>query len=260
MSGPCLDLVLCMAGIYRRFREAGYQQPKFLLPWGGRTILDHVLDGLLDGGAFAQVVLVANERDVAYRPDLELALARIGRDPRGLVFIGDTRGQAETALIGLAHRERAFGTLSSSSTSDQSAHDGPVAFHNIDTILTGRDWNAVAQQMVDLDGWIDIFTADSPAYSYVALNEQGLVVDIVEKRVISRHATSGFYAFSSASCYREAATLAATSLGEFYISDVYRALLRSSGRIGAGGAEKTSDTCILGTPAEYEAACQENHP
>jgi len=237
-----------MAGIYRRFREAGYQQPKFLLPWGGRTILDHVMDGLLAGGAFAQVVLVANERDAAYHQDLLQALARIGRDPRGLMFVGDTRGQAETAMIGLAHRERTFGSV------------GPVAFHNIDTVLTGRDWNAVAEQMVDLDGWIDIFTADSPAYSYVALNEQGLVVDIVEKRVISRNATSGFYAFSSASCYREAATLAATSLGEFYISDVYRALLRSGGRIGAGGAEKTSDTCILGTPAEYEAACQENHP
>ncbi len=252
MSAPRLDLILCMAGIYRRFREAGYQQPKFLLPWGGRTILDHVLDGLLAGGAFTQVVLVANERDVLHRPDLEQALTRLGRDPRGLVFIGDTRGQAETALIGLAHRERTFGALNNGSPGSS---EGPVAFHNIDTVLTGRDWNTVAQQMVGLDGWIDTFTADSPAYSYVALNERGLVTEMVEKQVISRHATSGFYAFSSASCYREAAAQAATSLGEFYISDVYRALLRSGGRIGAGGAGSARDTCILGTPAEYEAAC-----
>ncbi len=238
-----MDLILCMAGIYRRFREAGYQQPKFLLLWDGRTILDHVLDGLLVGGAFAQVVLVANKRDAAYRLELEQALTRVGRDPRGLLFVGDTGGQAETALIGLAHRELCF------------SGNGPVAFHNIDTILTGRDWNRVAQQMVHLDGWIDIFDADSPAYSYIAFNKAGLVGDIVEKQVISRHATSGFYAFSSAACYREAAAQAATSLGEFYISDVYRALLRSGGRIGAGGAKNSSDTCILGTPAEYEAAC-----
>jgi CTP:molybdopterin cytidylyltransferase MocA len=74
-----------MAGVYRRFREAGYTTPKFLLPWRGRTVLDHILDGLLHGGAFAQVVLVANRRDEAHGEAIASCLDRVGR-PRWVLI------------------------------------------------------------------------------------------------------------------------------------------------------------------------------
>jgi len=231
-----------MAGVYRRFREAGYTTPKFLLPWRGQVVLDHILDGLLDGGAFARVVLVANRRDQAHGEAIAACLERVGRERAGLIWVGDTRGQAETASLGLDQRDRLGGA------------DGAVAFHNVDTILSGRDWLAVARRLAELDGWIDVFPADSPAFSYVAMGEDGLVREMAEKRVISAHATTGFYAFSSGEIYRRAAAQAVAAGGEFYISDVYRTMLAAGARIGAGGAASSDHTLILGTPAEYEAA------
>jgi hypothetical protein len=247
-----MDLILCMAGIYRRFREAGYTTPKFLLPWRGATVLEHILDELRatsseSGNAFRRVLFIANERDRAHAGALTAILAARGLDPAGLTFIPDTRGQAETALIGLDRRDALGGG------------DGPLAFHNVDTVISNRDWLAVARRLRGgpgggLDGWIDTFPADSAAYSYVALDAGGLVTAIAEKRVISPHATTGFYAFASAATYRAAAARAQAAGNEFYISDVYAALLSAGGRIGAGGPATAAATTILGTPAEYEAA------
>ena len=243
---PRIDLVLCMAGIYRRFREAGYATPKFLLPWRGRTVLDHILAKLLSGGAFNRVILVANRRDQDHHEAVAACLAGVGCPIGGLTWVGDTRGQAETASLGLDHRDRLGG------------HDGPVAFHNIDTILQGRDWGQVARRLAEdeggLDGWIDVFPARSPAFSYVDLGADGLVREIAEKRVISSHATTGFYAFASGRIYREAAAKAQVAGSEFYISDVYRAMLMAGQRIGAGNGGGSASTLILGTPAEYETA------
>ena len=94
-----MHLVLCMAGIYRRFRVAGYALPKYLLPWRGRTILGHILDHLQAARAWDGVLLVGNSRDAAHAPAVAAELVRQGLDPAALLQIGDTAGQADTALV-----------------------------------------------------------------------------------------------------------------------------------------------------------------
>ncbi|MEA1937758.1 MAG: hypothetical protein U9N14_01535 [Pseudomonadota bacterium] len=241
-----MHLVLCMAGIYRRFREAGYKTPKYLLPWRGRTILSHILATMTEDGAFSSVLLLANERDLSYRPDIEAVLAENGLAADCLHFVGDTRGQAETAALAVDCLE----TRGRLDTEDR------VVFHNIDTILYGRDYRKVADILCECDGYIDVFESDGPQYSYVRIDQNGAVTEMAEKIVISNRATSGLYGFCSAIRFRDLAK-SMTASGEFYISDVYRRMLSDGAHIRVNAPEPARDTLILGTPAEYEAALAE---
>jgi dTDP-glucose pyrophosphorylase len=231
-----------MAGIYRRFREAGYTTPKYLLPVDGAPLLTRLAAALAP--QVDEVVLVANTRDDAHRDAIVDAMARAGGPAAALHFVGDTSGQAETAAIG-ARLTRG---------------GGPVLFHNVDTLLFGRDLRAYAAALAHADGLIDVFPNDSAAYSYVAVDGASApggfarVVDIAEKRVISPFATTGLYGFASAVAYLEHAARATDrSGGEFYISDVYRHMLDHGATLLAPTDVAGHRTVVLGTPAEYEA-------
>jgi dTDP-glucose pyrophosphorylase len=228
-------LVLCMAGTYRRFREAGYVTPKFLLPVGDRSVLQLVIEGLQP----ERLLLVANVRDRPHEEAIREVLALSGVPEAGLCFIGDTSGQAETAAIGATQCQE-LGWL------------GPLVFHNIDTVLRGRSLDHIGARLAKVAGFIDVFDSDSAAYSYVTI-EAGRVTRIAEKIVISRHATTGLYAFATPAAYLEAAqATTARSAGEFYISDVYETMLARGDVIAAEPATSSQQTIILGTPSEYE--------
>lgn len=236
-----MNLVFCMAGVYRRFREAGYTTPKFLLPWDGRPVMAHIIEHMYDSAAFADAVFVANQRDRGHEGEVHAVLAGFGIPADRLVFVGDTRGQAETALLGLDHLEKLG-----------AAGAAPVLFHNIDTVLMGRDFRAIARALAECDGYIDSFDNDSPAYSYVRAGADGVVTEMAEKVVISRHATTGLYGFASGDLYRRWASQAAT-IGEFYISDVYKAMLAAGLTIKTNTDSAGHRTVIIGTPAEYQS-------
>jgi dTDP-glucose pyrophosphorylase len=237
-----MNLVFCMAGIYRRFREAGYATPKYLLSWGERTVLHAVMEPLLMK-SIASVVLVANRRDESFAPDIHAAMASFGIPKHHLLWIPDTRGQAETAALGCRLLDTAVGPS-----------DRRVLFHNIDTVVEGRDLALAAQTLETCAGWIDTFESDSPAYSYVSLGDDGLVADIAEKKVISPFATTGLYGFASMDDFVVNAGKTAPDRNEVYISDVYKRMLADGMKIAANLPATLHRTTILGTPAEYESA------
>jgi hypothetical protein len=236
-----MSLVFCMAGLYARFRREGYTLPKYLLPVeGGQSLLAAIVAPFAAAGCFDRLLFVANQRDLAHRDAIEAVAATAGA-PAEVVFIGDTSGQAETACRAL----EVLGAYGSTGP-------GKVVFHNVDTILKNRDFPRIAAQLEAYDGVIDVFDADSAIYSYVALDAAGTVVDIAEKVVISRHATSGLYAFASGRRFEETYRRS-TFPAEAYISDVYKQMLREGARLTVSRAESPDDTVILGTPQEYEA-------
>jgi len=217
-----------MAGLYRRFRDAGYTTPKFLLPVQGRSILSIIVEELRP----ASLVLVANRRDRDHEDAIRGAVGACR-----LLWIGDTGGQAETAAIGARAVESG----------------GPIVFHNVDTIVKGRDLVEVGSRLSEAAGYIDVFDSDEPVFSYVAV-EGGRIVEIREKVVISRHATTGLYGFASAEGYLAAcAATSQRSGGEFYISDVYQTLLDRGERLVINASSEGHETLVLGTPSQYEA-------
>ena len=233
-------LLITMAGLYTRFSPFSYQVPKYLLPLSNRTVLHQVLANLLKDGVFERVLLVANERDSAFKPQIVSTIKEFGFTDSDLIFIGDTQGQAETALIG----GEAVG---------QGGKDVGIAVHNVDTILLQRDMWSYNDQLNSSACVIDVFTANNKEYSYVQVSDKNEVVSIREKVVISNIASSGLYCFESINlmlqCLRES-----IENNESYISHGIRQLLSQGKQITIGPIYNENQTIVVGTPEEYVEA------
>ena len=149
-----------------------------------------------------------------------------------LFLIDDTKGQAETAMIGLDM----IGTIKNYL---------PVAIHNVDTILYNRDLTLVMDAISGADGFIDVFSSNNKSYSFV-LAEGNKVIEIAEKIVISDMATSGFYGFADGDTYRKN-----YSPDDIYISSIYKRMITKGDKVVVGQKYKEADTIVLGTPSEY---------
>lgn len=228
-----MNLILTMAGQYLRFIDEGYRIPKYLLPWGARSILGEIIFEL-NNNNLNNVYLVANKRDEIYMPHVKQTLVSLGISTQNLFLISDTDGQAETAYLSIQNIQKKFGEIK-----------GPIIFHNIDTILYNRDLTNLENILKHYDGYIDIFKSSNHNYSYVlvANNE---VQTIAEKVLISNLATSGLYAFSSAQKF-----LDFYSNKELYISDLYQKMLDNGSKITVSAIHSEKDTIVLGTPSAY---------
>lgn len=221
-----------MAGKYSRFRNEGYKLPKYLLPWGNRSILSEILHQLLQPTIFDQVFLVANKADNDFMSHVKKIMKHYGIDSKHLILLPDTEGQAHTAFMGLTEIEKT------------NKLSGPVVFHNIDTILYGRDLLNLKKSLYQYDGHIDVFKSNSHEYSYVLVNND-TVSSISEKILISDLATSGLYGFSSSQLFTT------NFSGENYISEIYKKIISKDAKICVGKTHDEKNTIVLGTPNEY---------
>lgn len=236
-------LTLCMAGFNTRFHNAGFDVPKYLLPWENGVIVSAILDAFNAKETFSRVLLVANQRDRYFMDSLVKAVDHVGITQDDIIYVPDTRGQAHTAaLAAQLILERA-----------RDAHE-PIAFHNADTILVGRDWRWIAEQLATRNVFVDVFPASSNAYSYVALHE-GRVSRIVEKKVISPFASSGLYAFQDAQSYLNAfekhAEQVSDTNGEIYISNLIQTMISDGADVFINELNHDASTTVLGKPEEY---------
>jgi NDP-sugar pyrophosphorylase family protein len=122
--------------------------------------------------------------------------------------------------------------------------------YNADTLLTGRDFNEIESLMAD--GYIDVFVANNPKYSYVR-SKDGLVTEIVEKSPISPFASSGLYGFQSPQLYQQMyESLSATFVGkEMYIANLFTHMIEKNCSIGLNDLNNKYETIVLGSPQEY---------
>ncbi len=232
-----MNLILTMAGRYTRFINEGYRIPKYLLPWGDRSILSEIILELTKGGEFENIYLVANKRDVVYMPHVRRILKSLDISEDNLFLISDTSGQTETAYQGIQSIQNTFGDIA-----------GPIVFHNIDTILYNRSFKDLPRLLDESDGFVDIFESSNHNYSYV-LTKDGIVDTIAEKIVISDNASSGLYGFKSVESFLEY-----YSPEELYMSHLYQKMIKNGARITVSDMHTEKDTVVLGTPSEYLTA------
>jgi len=229
-----MNLIMTMAGRYTRFINEGYKLPKYLLPWGNKSILSVIISELNINNDFTNIYLVANKRDEIYMPHVRKILDYLGIPIKNLFLISDTKGQAETAKNAISIIENSTGSL-----------EGNIVFHNIDTILYKRNMRDMKNTLDLNDGYIDIFESSNHAYSYV-LSDNGIVQSIAEKVLISNSASSGMYAFKNVKTFNEFYDDEVD-----YISDIYKNMIKSGSKIAISKRYNESDTVVLGTPSEY---------
>jgi NDP-sugar pyrophosphorylase family protein len=229
-------LILTMAGRYQRFVDEGHKLPKYLLPWGDKTVLSAILSELQKNREFSEVFLVANHRDEKYMPHVKAIMRLHEIPPDHLTLTHDTKGQAATAQLGVD------AVLKTSKIPTQ-----PVFFHNIDTILYQRNVKQMEAAIASHDGYIDVFTSHNANYSYVLIDDKRRVREIAEKIVVSDLATSGLYGFKNAQMFQKHYN----PDEDLYISSVYKRMIADSCSIITGEKHRESDTIVLGTPVEY---------
>lgn len=240
-----MTLILTMAGLYKRFKNEGYVTPKFLLKLQkNQTILEEILRELTCRYDFENVICIANKKDSNYSKDILDVVGKVVKRNYYIHFVDDTRGQAETALLGI-HFLKSLHTIKSKK----------IAVHNIDTILYNRDFEKIDLLLESNDGFIDVFQENKDHFSFVKVDRYNQVLDIQEKVVISDKATSGLYCFKDFEEY-ENIYKAVSFQGEYYISAVYQSMLKNHKKIVCNALESCQKTIILGTPYEYETYLQ----
>ncbi len=233
-------IVIPMAGLSRRFREAGYDRPKFMLDLHGRSLFAHAVDSFrayFDTEPF--LFIARDEPGVPEFVAQELAALGVAA-ARTVLLPCPTLGQADTVRLGL--QQAATGA------------DMPLTIFNIDTFRPGFRYPA-ADWMGRADGYLEVMPGTDPGFSFVrpADGGDGRVAETAEKVVISNLASTGLYWFRRAGNFLDAMEGdAARAHGELYVAPLYNALI-------AGGLDvryqvvPAEEVVFCGVPAQYEA-------
>lgn len=236
-----LNIVIPMAGRGSRFADAGYADPKPLIPVHGVPMIQLVIGNIRPSVPHRFIFICQGAHVAAYglRPKLEAwapGCAIIELD-------GITEGAACTVLT----------------ARDLIDNGDPLMIANSDQwvdIAIDPYVDDMAQR--GLDGLIMTMQADDPKWSFASLGSNGYVDRVVEKEVISSHATVGIYNFRRGQDFvRGAETMIARNLrvnNEFYVAPVYNMLIEEGARFGLYdiGAEG-SGMYGLGIPSDLDA-------
>ncbi|ASG24261.1 glycosyltransferase family 2 protein [Nitrospirillum viridazoti] len=208
-------VIITMAGMGQRFRDAGYTVPKYRIEAHGRTLFAWSMLSLrsfIEAGS--PFIFVALRQDGAEDFIREQAAALGIRDVSLVELDALTDGQATSALA----------------ARDAVAHpDRPMLVYNIDTHVDPAHLPADA---VRGDGWVPCFPGPGAAWSFARADEDGRIVELREKERISDDATVGLYWFSSFTLYARSyaeffANPANMAKGEKYIAPLYNHLIRA---------------------------------
>ncbi len=234
-----LTIVIPMAGRGSRFANAGYTDPKPLIPIQGTPMIKVVIDNLRPSRDHRFVFICQREHVEAYGLSEKLAAWAPGCAIVQLDAV--TEGAACTVLLAKEH-----------------IGDGPLMIANSDQYIDVAidDYLAVGDRE-GIDGLIMTMTADDPKWSFVGLNDEGLVTRVVEKQVISDEATVGIYNFARGTDFvRGAERMIAADKrvnGEFYVAPVYEELIEDGARVAIMNVGREGDGMYgLGIPADLD--------
>lgn len=237
-------IVIPMAGLSRRFFEAGYTRPKYELPLGPQTLFACCVRSFEHYFRSERFVFVHRHAFEA-RDFIARECDRLGLHDYVAVGLEEaTRGQAETVLRGL----------------DGAACDGkePLLIFNIDTI---RPHYRFPEALRGSDGYLEVFAGEGEHWSFVrpAKPFDGRVAETAEKRRISHLCSTGLYYFTRAADFVSSVEAALGDDGsylrqwrELYIAPLYNRMIAAGQRVMYHQID-AGEVHFAGTPDEYRA-------
>lgn len=233
-----LNIVIPMAGEGTRFRERGYTFPKPLIEINGKPMIQVIAENIRPKTPHKFTFICRKDHYDKYSLwDLLNLIA-----PKCNIVQVDhlTEGAVCTVLLAAEY------------------------FNNEDSLFIANsdqyvdfDINIFLEDSFkrDLDGNILTFYASHPKWSYAKLDEDGLVMEVAEKRPISNHATVGMYFYRQGKIFFEAATAMIEKNirvnNEFYVCPVYNEMILMGYKIGIYEIDHTK-MHGLGTPEDLD--------
>lgn len=235
-----VDLILPMAGMGSRFTQNGYSVAKPMLPIHGVPMYLLVLFNLNHPKLNSVTIIKQNSLNLASSEKLFEAASGIKVDI--IELEGPTDGAASTVAVAL----------------DKLLSERPVVIANSDQFVD-IEINDFYSALLDEQNAGAILTMedDDPKWSYARVNN-GSVVEVVEKEVISEFATVGIYGFKSSRVALRAINKMKSENfrvnNEFYLAPAYNFLDSNEGKtvpVHLGKIGKLMHG--LGIPEDYES-------
>jgi len=240
-----MNFIFPMGGLSKRFTDAGYKVPKFMLDLHGFSVFEHAVVGFKR--YFYDNNFIFAFRDDPVTEDFVTEKCREMGIPDENVRIvkldGPTSGQAETVWI--ANRK-----------AELSPTD-PIVIFNIDSFQS----NFVLPTELDLektDGYLEVFIGEGNHWSFVAPGLDHSAIRVTEKERVSELCSTGLYFFRRAQDFNQAfeqtldMDLSELQGGERYVAPLYNALIAKNMSIKYH-LVVPEDVTFCGTPDEYDA-------
>jgi hypothetical protein len=249
-------IVIPMAGMSRRFSEAGYSRPKYELQAHGHSLFYWSVASFRKYFDSEYFLFVAR-RGCGVPAFIEAECSALGIKNFEVVELeSPTRGQAETVYLGLkAAQGRAAKEFRQA-----------LLVFNIDTIRPGYQFPS---EVMLSDGYIETFDGVGDGWSFAKTSApySNRVIRTSEKSRISDHCSTGLYYFRSVELflgvYEEIASQSAEEFmrewKELYIAPMYNLMIEKCMLIQLHEID-CRDVVFSGVPAEYEAFKSSKQP
>jgi HAD superfamily hydrolase (TIGR01509 family) len=239
-SDSKLNVLIPMAGAGSRFEKAGYTFPKPLIDINGKPMIQIVVDNLNMDGNFIFIVQKSHRE----KYNLDTLLNLIATNCKIVEVDGLTEGAACTTLL----------------AKEFINNDYPLVIANSDQFV---EWNSnefmYKMNETDCDAGIVTFTSTHPKWSFVKLNDIGLVTEVAEKNPISDIATVGIYFWKKGSDYvKYAEEMIKKNIrvnNEFYVCPVFNQAILNNNSIRTFNISKMWG---LGTPEDLNVFLEKN--
>ncbi len=227
-----MNILIPMAGAGKRFADAGYVFPKPLIEIDNKPMIQWVIESLNFNANY--IFIIQKEHQEKY--NIKSVLKILQPNCKIIELDHITEGAACTTLL----------------AKEFINNSDPLIIANSDQYI---NWNS-SKALYDfnsknLDGAILTFEAIHPKWSYAKCNEEGLVTEVAEKKVISKNATVGVYYWKHGSDYVQSAeSMIKKNIrvnNEFYVCPVYNEFLLKDKKVKIHNVEKMWG---LGTPED----------
>ena len=233
-----LNVLIPMAGAGSRFETAGYTFPKPLIEVRGKPMIQVVVENLNIDARFIYIV----QKSHYEKYNLEYLLRLITPRCTIVQVDGVTEGAACTTLLAREFID----------------NDDSLLIANSDQFIEWNSSETLYSFMANgIDGGMVTFHATHPKWSYVKIDESGIVTQVAEKKPISNLATVGIYFWQKGSNY---VTYADQMIkkdirtnGEFYVCPVFNQAIEDGKKFRVRNVEKMWG---LGTPEDLNQFLQ----
>ena len=236
-------IVIPMAGLSRRFTEAGYLVPKYMLQARGYSLFAHSVMSF--SKYFNDIPFLFIARDVHDTVNfIHAEVKRMGIQNYQVVNVmNPTAGQAETVSLGLA----------------QARVDDlePITIFNIDTFRPYFEF-PTEFKLSEIAGYLEVFKGQGDNWSYVKADamKKNRVIETAEKIQISDLCCTGLYHFGSSSLFHEAYMgflehqNTEPKYKEHFIAPIYNQLIARNLDIRFTTIDR-KEVIFCGVPSEY---------
>ena len=234
-------ILITMAGLSRRFANAGYDKPKYMLNLAEKTVFDWSI--LSFKKYFNEQKFVFAIRDDNQTYDfIKKSIDNLAIKDFAIVIVANTEGQADTAYQALNNMQPAI--------------NQDLLIYNIDTFRPNFKYPDLTNSC---DGYLEVFKGQGDSWSFaLAGGGDDIVIKTAEKIRISDLCSTGLYYFkdyaSFIKSYKNSLNYATSSLDgkERYIAPLYNFLI-SQGSLIKYHLIENKEVIFCGIPAEYEA-------